>query len=70
VKIEGRVIDGRVFISVEDVCEALRVRANDFARACNDADDEETATAYRAVTEELRARADWLDIATIAHLSD
>lgn len=67
--IESRTIDGRVFISVEDTCAALRERANEFAEACNAQDDLEVATAYRAVTEELRARADWLDVSTLAYIS-
>ena len=76
-KIEGiRLDDGRAFFSVADVVRALQLRADDFDRAAVelgeplDAEAFTSATAYRAVAAELRARADWLDVATVAHITD
>ena len=75
-KIEGiRLDDGRVFFNAADVIAALRLRADDFDRAAAElgeplGDAFTNAVAHHAVATELRARADWLDVATVAHLSE
>jgi hypothetical protein len=76
VNIEGKVIGGQTYVAVKDVAASLRERAADFdsyAEALGeplDGDKFRNAVAYRAVAMELRARADWLDVAAVAYVSD
>lgn len=74
--IEARTIDGTVYLSAPDLVALLRGRADEVeqvALAMGDdlaAEQYEQAVAYHTTVEELRQRADWLDIAVIAHLTD
>ena len=74
--IESRTVDGVVYLSAPDLTAALRGRADEIeavAEAMGDdltPEQHETAVAYHTTARELRERADWLDIAVIAHLSE
>jgi hypothetical protein len=77
VKIEGvKLDDGRVFFNAADVIRSLRSRADDFDRAAAELGEPldgkafTDVVAHHAVATELRARADWLDVATVAHPSE
>lgn len=75
VQIESRTFEGKVWLSARDVAQALRMRADDYADEAAALGDplpqgeRETAVAYRVAEEELRQRADHLDVAVIEHLS-
>lgn len=75
-KIESKIAGGQTYIAVKDVAASLRERADDFdmrAELLGDElvnDDFRKAVVYRAVALELRARADWFDVAAVACLSD
>jgi hypothetical protein len=75
VNIDGKVVGGQLYVPVKDVAAALRERADDFdgyAEALGeplDGDDFRNAVVYRGVAMELRARADWLDVAAVAYVS-
>jgi hypothetical protein len=66
----GIAVDGRVALEASAIVAYLRERAENFAEACNGAPIDEHATAYRAVTLELRRIADELDVGCIGVLSD
>jgi len=74
--IDGKVIGGQLYVSVKDVAAALRERADDFdgyAEALGEplvGDDFRKAVVYRGVAMELRARADWFDVAAVAYVSN
>ncbi len=76
VEIESRTINGIVCLSAADVAAALRNRAGEIDAVVRQMYEEpvtpagrETAIAYAAASLELRQRADWVDIATIEHVS-
>lgn len=74
--IESRTVDGQCYLSAVDLVSLLRGRADEVEALAtvlgDDLDGEQytTAVAYHTVALELRDRADWLDIAVIAHLTD
>ncbi|QLQ37977.1 hypothetical protein [Micromonospora robiginosa] len=74
--IEARTIDGTVYLSAPDLVALLRGRANEVKAVALAMGDDltpeqyETAVAYHTTVEELRQRADWIDLAVIAHLTD
>jgi hypothetical protein len=76
VNIEGKTFAGQTYIAVKDVTAALRDRAADFdcfAKALGEpliGEDFRKAVVYRGVAMELRGRADWFDVAAVAHLSE
>jgi hypothetical protein len=72
--IESRTIDGRIFLAADDVTKALRDRADDFTDQAEREDPSKddafvNAVAYHAVAQELRQRADWIDLAVLEHIS-
>ncbi len=72
--IESRTIDGRIFVAADDLAAALRARADEYAAEVasfgDHPDYEDVGLGYRATAEELRQRADALDCAAIAHVSE
>lgn len=74
-QIESRTIDGRLFLSADDVVKALRMRADEYTAAAvalgNPVPEAliEAAVAYQAIANELGQRADHIDLAAIAHVS-
>jgi hypothetical protein len=75
VNLDGKVIGGQLYVPVKDVAAALRERADDFdgyAEALVEplaGADFRNAVVYRGVAMELRARADWFDVATVAYVT-
>ena len=73
--IDGKVIGGQLYVPAKDVVVALREQAADFdgwADALGeplDGDDFQKAVVYRGVAMELRARADWLDVAAVSYVT-
>ncbi|MFF0823045.1 hypothetical protein ACFYUR_22010 [Micromonospora haikouensis] len=74
--IEARTIDGTVYLSAPDLVALMRARADEveaIALAMGDdltPEQYETAVAYHTTVGELRERADWIDLAVIAYLSE
>lgn len=74
--IEARTIDGVVYLSAPDLVALLRGRADEVEQVALSMGDDltaeqyEQAVAYHTTVEELRQRADWIDIAVITHLTD
>lgn len=74
--IEARTIDGTVYLSAPDLVALMRGRADEVEALALAMGDEltpeqyETAVAYHTTVGELRERADWIDIAVIAYLSE
>lgn len=76
IEIGARTIDGVVYLDSSDVSAALRNRAAEIeAQALALGDDltpeqYEVAVAYHSTAMELRQRADWVDVATIEHVTE
>lgn len=72
-QIEARTIDGRVWLAADDVANGLRSRAEDYttseAAAAGGPLQHDARDVHLTVAEELRQRADWIDIAAVSYLS-
>ena len=68
--LDTRVLDGKIYISLDSLSAALKARAAEYLDAARDSSFEETRTAYYAVAQELEYRSDMLNFASIAYHED